>query len=119
MREFSIGIMTLSVIGVGKEMTLISLSVLIFNDHLSKLNLLGLFVSIGGIIMYNIYKNSRAGGNRSNDVSLSYNSNSNSNNGIIDDDDQLNADPLSPLIIDKEKDEMEGCSTGFNDILVE
>lgn len=119
MREFSIGIMTLSVIGVGKEMTLISLSVLIFNDHLSKLNLLGLFVSIGGIIMYNIYKNSRAGGNRSNDVSLSYNRNSNISDND-DDGDHLNADPLSPLIIDKVKDdEMDGCSTGFNDILVE
>ncbi|KAF7727488.1 Triose-phosphate Transporter [Apophysomyces ossiformis] len=47
---------TLSVAGVSKEIVIITLSVLIYGDVLTSKNLLGLFVSIIGIISYNYYK---------------------------------------------------------------
>ncbi|CAG8594484.1 13816_t:CDS:2 [Funneliformis mosseae] len=47
---------TLSVAGISKEVVVITLSVLIYHDELTPINLLGLFVSITGIIGYNYYK---------------------------------------------------------------
>ncbi|RHZ80635.1 hypothetical protein Glove_134g253 [Diversispora epigaea] len=58
---------TLSVAGISKEVVIISLSVLIDNDKLTSLNLLGLFVSISGIAGYNYYKVTRG-----NDVAKHY-----------------------------------------------
>ncbi|KAF9976397.1 Triose-phosphate Transporter [Actinomortierella ambigua] len=50
------GTVTLSVAGISKEIFVISLSVMIFGDQLTPVNLLGLLVSISGIISYNYYK---------------------------------------------------------------
>ncbi|KAI8890530.1 TPT-domain-containing protein [Backusella circina FSU 941] len=50
---------TLSVAGISKEIVIITLSVLIYGDVLTPKNLLGLFVSIVGIIAYNYYKLSK------------------------------------------------------------
>ncbi|KAG0185929.1 Triose-phosphate Transporter [Apophysomyces sp. BC1034] len=50
---------TLSVAGISKEIVIIGLSVLIYGDVLTPKNLLGLFVSIIGIISYNYYKLSK------------------------------------------------------------
>ncbi|KAF9426320.1 Triose-phosphate Transporter [Podila epigama] len=50
------GTVTLSVAGISKEIVIISLSMLIFGDRLTFVNLLGLFVSIAGIMAYNYYK---------------------------------------------------------------
>ncbi|CAI2171429.1 14822_t:CDS:2 [Funneliformis geosporum] len=47
---------TLSVAGISKEVVVITLSVLIYHDELTPINLLGLFISITGIIGYNYYK---------------------------------------------------------------
>ncbi|CAG8471463.1 15889_t:CDS:2 [Acaulospora morrowiae] len=47
---------TLSVAGISKEIVMITLSVLIYHDKLTSLNVLGLFVSISGIAGYNYYK---------------------------------------------------------------
>ncbi|KAF9206399.1 Triose-phosphate Transporter, partial [Haplosporangium sp. Z 27] len=46
------GTVTLSVAGISKEIVVISLSMLIFGDRLTFVNLLGLLVSIGGIMAY-------------------------------------------------------------------
>jgi len=48
----STGTVTLSVAGISKEIVVISLSMLIFGDRLTFVNLLGLLVSIGGIMAY-------------------------------------------------------------------
>ncbi|RUP45223.1 hypothetical protein BC936DRAFT_148459 [Jimgerdemannia flammicorona] len=53
---------TLSVAGISKEVVIISLSVLIYGDVLTPVNLLGLLVSIAGIIAYNYYKFTRGQG---------------------------------------------------------
>ncbi|KAF9088528.1 Triose-phosphate Transporter [Mortierella sp. GBA35] len=50
------GTVTLSVAGISKEIVVISLSILIFGDRLTFVNLLGLLVSIGGIMAYNYVK---------------------------------------------------------------
>ncbi|KAG0738695.1 hypothetical protein G6F57_012159 [Rhizopus arrhizus] len=50
---------TLSVAGISKEIVIITLSVMIYGDVLTHKNLLGLFVSIIGIIAYNYYKLSK------------------------------------------------------------
>ncbi|KAF9194878.1 Triose-phosphate Transporter [Haplosporangium sp. Z 767] len=50
------GTVTLSVAGISKEIVVISLSMLIFGDRLTFVNLLGLLVSIGGIMAYNYVK---------------------------------------------------------------
>ncbi|KAF9287064.1 Triose-phosphate Transporter [Mortierella alpina] len=50
------GTVTLSVAGISKEIVVISLSMLIFGDRLTFVNLLGLLVSIGGIMAYNYDK---------------------------------------------------------------
>ncbi|KAG0091450.1 Triose-phosphate Transporter [Podila epicladia] len=50
------GTVTLSVAGISKEIVIISLSMLIFGDRLTFVNLLGLLVSIGGIMAYNYDK---------------------------------------------------------------
>ncbi|KAJ8657039.1 hypothetical protein O0I10_007373 [Lichtheimia ornata] len=50
---------TLSVAGISKEIVIISLSVMIYGDVLTPKTLLGLFVSIVGIIWYNYYKMTR------------------------------------------------------------
>lgn len=50
---------TLSVAGISKEIVVIVLSVIIYGDVLTSKNLLGLFVSIIGIISYNYYKLSK------------------------------------------------------------
>ncbi|KAG0324805.1 Triose-phosphate Transporter [Dissophora globulifera] len=50
------GTVTLSVAGISKEIVVISLSMLIFGDRLTIVNMLGLMVSIGGIIAYNYDK---------------------------------------------------------------
>ncbi|KAI7817951.1 triose-phosphate transporter family-domain-containing protein [Gamsiella multidivaricata] len=50
------GTVTLSVAGISKEIVVISLSMLIFGDRLTFVNLLGLLVSIGGIMAYNYEK---------------------------------------------------------------
>ncbi|KAF9102050.1 Triose-phosphate Transporter [Mortierella sp. AM989] len=50
------GTVTLSVAGISKEIVVISLSILIFGDRLTFVNLLGLLVSIGGIMAYNYDK---------------------------------------------------------------
>ncbi|GJJ73563.1 solute carrier family 35, member C2 [Entomortierella parvispora] len=50
------GTVTLSVAGISKEIVVISLSMLIFGDRLTFVNLLGLLVSIGGIMAYNYIK---------------------------------------------------------------
>ncbi|RIA92617.1 triose-phosphate transporter family-domain-containing protein [Glomus cerebriforme] len=47
---------TLSVAGISKEVVVISLSVLIYHDVLTPINLLGLVISISGIAGYNYYK---------------------------------------------------------------
>ncbi|KAI7908205.1 triose-phosphate transporter family-domain-containing protein [Cokeromyces recurvatus] len=47
---------TLSVAGVGKEIFIIGLSVIIYGDVLTLKTYLGLFISIMGIIGYNYYK---------------------------------------------------------------
>ncbi|GES89184.1 TPT-domain-containing protein [Rhizophagus clarus] len=47
---------TLSVAGISKEILVISLSVLIYHDVLTPINLLGLVISIAGIVGYNYYK---------------------------------------------------------------
>ncbi|ORX61416.1 TPT-domain-containing protein [Hesseltinella vesiculosa] len=47
---------TLSVAGISKEVVVISLSVLIYGDVLTSKTILGLIVSIAGIIWYNYYK---------------------------------------------------------------
>ncbi|RGB42127.1 triose-phosphate transporter family-domain-containing protein [Rhizophagus diaphanus] len=47
---------TLSVAGISKEILVISLSVLIYHDVLTPINLLGLVISIFGIAGYNYYK---------------------------------------------------------------
>lgn len=110
MREFSIGIMTLSVVGVGKEMALISLSVLIFGDRLSRLNLLGLLISITGIIMYNIYKKK---------MMEQQPPEGHDTDAIVDAD---NNNPISPLLItEKEEGNVKGGGGvgDFNDILIE
>ncbi|KAI8576049.1 hypothetical protein K450DRAFT_258640 [Umbelopsis ramanniana AG] len=52
---------TLSVAGISKEVVIITLSVLIYGDVLTPINLLGLAVSIIGIIAYNYYKLSKHG----------------------------------------------------------
>ncbi|KAG0380257.1 Triose-phosphate Transporter [Mortierella sp. AD032] len=52
----STGTVTLSVAGISKEIVVISLSMLIFGDRLTFVNLLGLLVSIGGIMAYNYVK---------------------------------------------------------------
>ncbi|CAM0137932.1 unnamed protein product [Umbelopsis sp. WA50703] len=52
---------TLSVAGISKEVVIITLSVLIYGDVLTPVNLLGLAVSIIGIIAYNYYKLSKSG----------------------------------------------------------
>ncbi|KAI9323539.1 triose-phosphate transporter family-domain-containing protein [Dichotomocladium elegans] len=51
---------TLSVAGISKEIVIIMLSVLIYGDVLTRKTLLGLFVSIVGIIWYNYYKMTKA-----------------------------------------------------------
>ncbi|KAF8925310.1 Triose-phosphate Transporter [Dissophora ornata] len=50
------GTVTLSVAGISKEIVVISLSMMIFGDQLTFVNLLGLMVSIGGIMAYNYDK---------------------------------------------------------------
>ncbi|KAI9232433.1 MAG: triose-phosphate transporter family-domain-containing protein [Podila humilis] len=50
------GTVTLSVAGISKEIVIISLSMLIFGDRLTFVNLLGLLVSISGIMAYNYDK---------------------------------------------------------------
>ncbi|KAI9282707.1 triose-phosphate transporter family-domain-containing protein [Sporodiniella umbellata] len=50
---------TLSVAGISKEIVIITLSVIIYGDVLTPKNLLGLFVSIVGIIAYNYHKLSK------------------------------------------------------------
>ncbi|CAG8517963.1 12254_t:CDS:2 [Gigaspora margarita] len=50
---------TLSVAGISKEVVVIMLSVLIYQDQLTPLNILGLVVSIIGIAGYNYYKISK------------------------------------------------------------
>ncbi|KAF9992950.1 Triose-phosphate Transporter [Entomortierella chlamydospora] len=50
------GTVTLSVAGISKEIVVISLSMVIFGDRLTFVNLLGLLVSIGGIVAYNYDK---------------------------------------------------------------
>ncbi|KAK3828516.1 MAG: triose-phosphate transporter family-domain-containing protein [Benniella sp.] len=50
------GTVTLSVAGISKEIVVISLSMMIFGDRLTFVNLLGLLVSIGGIMAYNYDK---------------------------------------------------------------
>ncbi|KAI8079709.1 triose-phosphate transporter family-domain-containing protein [Gilbertella persicaria] len=50
---------TLSVAGISKEIVVIMLSVMIYGDVLTPKNLLGLLVSIVGIIAYNYYKLSK------------------------------------------------------------
>ncbi|KAF9350567.1 Triose-phosphate Transporter [Mortierella sp. AD094] len=50
------GTVTLSVAGISKEIVVISLSMVIFGDRLTFVNLLGLLVSIGGIMAYNYDK---------------------------------------------------------------
>ncbi|KAF9923123.1 Triose-phosphate Transporter [Linnemannia zychae] len=50
------GTVTLSVAGISKEIVVITLSMLIFGDRLTFVNLLGLLVSIGGIMAYNYVK---------------------------------------------------------------
>ncbi|KAI8992164.1 triose-phosphate transporter family-domain-containing protein, partial [Mycotypha africana] len=47
---------TLSVAGISKEIVVITLSVLIYGDVLTSKTLLGLFISIVGIIAYNYYR---------------------------------------------------------------
>ncbi|CAG8491148.1 8191_t:CDS:2 [Scutellospora calospora] len=51
---------TLSVAGISKEVVIIVLSVLIYQDQLTPLNILGLAVSIAGIAGYNYYKISKS-----------------------------------------------------------
>ncbi|KAI9491361.1 triose-phosphate transporter family-domain-containing protein [Zychaea mexicana] len=51
---------TLSVAGISKEIVIITLSVIFFGDVLTQKNLLGLLVSIIGIIWYNYYKMTKA-----------------------------------------------------------
>ncbi|CAG8561398.1 5636_t:CDS:2 [Cetraspora pellucida] len=51
---------TLSVAGISKEVVVIMLSVLIYQDILTPLNILGLVVSIAGIAGYNYYKISKS-----------------------------------------------------------
>ncbi|OZJ04118.1 hypothetical protein BZG36_02865 [Bifiguratus adelaidae] len=51
---------TLSVAGVSKEIVVIALSVMIYGDELTGVNLLGLVVSISGILAYNYYKFSKS-----------------------------------------------------------
>ncbi|ORZ15894.1 triose-phosphate transporter family-domain-containing protein [Absidia repens] len=51
---------TLSVAGISKEIVVISLSVAIYGDELTSKNILGLIVSIAGIIGYNYYKLSKS-----------------------------------------------------------
>ncbi|KAF9431777.1 Triose-phosphate Transporter [Entomortierella beljakovae] len=50
------GTVTLSVAGISKEIVIITLSIIIFGDRLTPINVLGLLVSIGGIIAYNYDK---------------------------------------------------------------
>ncbi|KAI7904336.1 triose-phosphate transporter family-domain-containing protein [Cokeromyces recurvatus] len=50
---------TLSVAGISKEIVVITLSVMIYGDVLTTKNVLGLIVSIIGIIAYNYYKISK------------------------------------------------------------
>ncbi|KAL0088248.1 triose-phosphate transporter family-domain-containing protein [Phycomyces blakesleeanus] len=50
---------TLSVAGISKEIVIITLSVLIYGDVLSQKTLIGLFISIVGIIAYNYNIHSR------------------------------------------------------------
>nr|CAG8487353.1 11609_t:CDS:2 [Entrophospora candida] len=47
---------TLSVAGISKEVLVIALSVIIYNDAITSVNLLGLIISISGITVYNYYK---------------------------------------------------------------
>ncbi|KAI7871933.1 triose-phosphate transporter family-domain-containing protein [Mucor mucedo] len=54
---------TLSVAGISKEIVIIILAVLIYGDVLTTKNLLGLLVSIIGIISYNYYKLSKEDSN--------------------------------------------------------
>ncbi|KAI8079837.1 triose-phosphate transporter family-domain-containing protein [Halteromyces radiatus] len=51
---------TLSVAGISKEIVVISLSVIIYGDVLTTKNILGLIISIAGIIGYNYYKLSKS-----------------------------------------------------------
>nr|CAG8583994.1 3210_t:CDS:2 [Entrophospora candida]CAG8595542.1 13460_t:CDS:2 [Entrophospora candida] len=47
---------TLSVAGISKEVLIITLSVIIYHDVMTSINLLGLVISIFGIAAYNYYK---------------------------------------------------------------
>ncbi|KAI9302805.1 triose-phosphate transporter family-domain-containing protein [Cunninghamella echinulata] len=51
---------TLSVAGISKEIVVITLSVIVYGDELTPKNILGLIVSICGIIGYNYYKLSKS-----------------------------------------------------------
>eukprot|EP00123_Amoebidium_parasiticum_P016755 comp23570_c3_seq1/m.39910 comp23570_c3_seq1/g.39910 ORF comp23570_c3_seq1/g.39910 comp23570_c3_seq1/m.39910 type:complete len:424 (-) comp23570_c3_seq1:47-1318(-) len=47
---------TMSVAGIFKEVCTISLSVLLFGDHMSRINAMGMCVTILGIVLYNVLK---------------------------------------------------------------
>ncbi|KNC82616.1 hypothetical protein SARC_05113, partial [Sphaeroforma arctica JP610] len=47
---------TLSVAGIMKELLTILLSVVVFSETLNSMNVLGLFITIGGIVIFNIIK---------------------------------------------------------------
>jgi len=49
-------VITLSIAGIFKELLTIALSSIIFGDKLSWLNMLGLFITLGDILWYNVYR---------------------------------------------------------------
>ncbi|KAI9189450.1 hypothetical protein H9P43_000883 [Blastocladiella emersonii ATCC 22665] len=54
-------VLALSVAGLAKEIVLISASMLVFGDHLSVNNVVGLLVTMGGIAWFNQYRSTSAG----------------------------------------------------------
>ncbi|KAL9541230.1 hypothetical protein MBANPS3_009234 [Mucor bainieri] len=72
---------TLSVAGISKEIVVIMLSVMIYGDVLTPKNVLGLLVSIVGIIAYNYYKLSKKNGSEKGQYQMipMHSSSSNSN----------------------------------------
>ncbi|RKP01045.1 hypothetical protein CXG81DRAFT_12467 [Caulochytrium protostelioides] len=49
-------IVTLSVAGICKEVVTILVSMMVFGDHLTAMNVVGLFVSLVGIALYNLHR---------------------------------------------------------------